>query len=162
MANQTLSARGLRQIWTRLPPPIRRRLIGQLVFLLRPIDLGVMSEPIRHPARPPQPYRRGVRSAIAPAPDGTPPGEPVWQYQLADRARCFGWPAHRCLVIDDDLRISGRAEQQQTRLSAASFDARAPRSGNRLGARGLAVSSKLPGLVSAAEASSGVERAHRG
>jgi DNA invertase Pin-like site-specific DNA recombinase len=29
------------------------------------------------------------------------------QYQLADRARCFGWPAQRCLVIDDDLGISG-------------------------------------------------------
>src|SRR5437868_4355232 len=29
------------------------------------------------------------------------------QYQLADRARCFGWPAQRCLVIDDDLGMSG-------------------------------------------------------
>jgi DNA invertase Pin-like site-specific DNA recombinase len=29
------------------------------------------------------------------------------QYQLADRARAFGWPAQRCLVIDDDLGISG-------------------------------------------------------
>src|SRR5260370_38175874 len=29
------------------------------------------------------------------------------QYQLADRARAFGWPSQRCLVIDDDLGISG-------------------------------------------------------
>jgi DNA invertase Pin-like site-specific DNA recombinase len=29
------------------------------------------------------------------------------QYQLADRAKSFGWPAQRCLVIDDDLGISG-------------------------------------------------------
>ena len=29
------------------------------------------------------------------------------QYQLTDRARAFGWPAQRCLVIDDDLGISG-------------------------------------------------------
>src|SRR5205823_1862873 len=29
------------------------------------------------------------------------------QYQLTDRARSFGWPAQRCLVIDDDLGISG-------------------------------------------------------
>jgi len=29
------------------------------------------------------------------------------QYQLTDRAKAFGWPAQRCLVIDDDLGISG-------------------------------------------------------
>ncbi|HEY3060603.1 MAG TPA: hypothetical protein VGL99_16720 [Chloroflexota bacterium] len=29
------------------------------------------------------------------------------QYQLADRASALGWPAQRCLVIDDDLGISG-------------------------------------------------------
>ena len=29
------------------------------------------------------------------------------QYQLTDRARVFGWPAQRCLVIDDDLGSSG-------------------------------------------------------
>jgi DNA invertase Pin-like site-specific DNA recombinase len=29
------------------------------------------------------------------------------QYQLTDRARAFGWPVHRCLVIDDDLGMSG-------------------------------------------------------
>lgn len=29
------------------------------------------------------------------------------QYQLADRAKAFGWPAQRCLVIDDDLGLSG-------------------------------------------------------
>src|SRR2546422_5724043 len=29
------------------------------------------------------------------------------QYQLTDRARAFGWPVQRCLVIDDDLGISG-------------------------------------------------------
>jgi DNA invertase Pin-like site-specific DNA recombinase len=29
------------------------------------------------------------------------------QYQLADRARGLGWPAQRCLTIDDDLGISG-------------------------------------------------------
>ena len=29
------------------------------------------------------------------------------QYQLTDRAKSFGWPAQRCLVIDDDLGISG-------------------------------------------------------
>jgi DNA invertase Pin-like site-specific DNA recombinase len=35
------------------------------------------------------------------------PESRVRQYQLADRARAFGWPAQRCLVIDDDLGISG-------------------------------------------------------
>jgi len=29
------------------------------------------------------------------------------QYQLADRAKAFGWPTQRCMVIDDDLGISG-------------------------------------------------------
>ena len=29
------------------------------------------------------------------------------QYQLTDRAKTFGWPPQRCLVIDDDLGISG-------------------------------------------------------
>src|SRR3712207_729617 len=29
------------------------------------------------------------------------------QYQLADRAQALGWPSGRCLVIDDDLGISG-------------------------------------------------------
>jgi DNA invertase Pin-like site-specific DNA recombinase len=29
------------------------------------------------------------------------------QYRLADHAKSFGWPAQRCLVIDDDLGISG-------------------------------------------------------
>jgi DNA invertase Pin-like site-specific DNA recombinase len=29
------------------------------------------------------------------------------QYQLADRAQALGWPAQRCLVIDDDLGLSG-------------------------------------------------------
>lgn len=29
------------------------------------------------------------------------------QYQLAERAHALGWPAARCLVIDDDLGISG-------------------------------------------------------
>ncbi len=29
------------------------------------------------------------------------------QYQLTDRAKAFGWPSQRCLVIDDDLGISG-------------------------------------------------------
>ncbi len=29
------------------------------------------------------------------------------QYQLTDRATSFGWPVQRCLVIDDDLGISG-------------------------------------------------------
>lgn len=29
------------------------------------------------------------------------------QYQLADRAAALGWPGPRCLVIDDDLGISG-------------------------------------------------------
>jgi DNA invertase Pin-like site-specific DNA recombinase len=29
------------------------------------------------------------------------------QYQLADRAQALGWPSQRCLVIDDDLGLSG-------------------------------------------------------
>src|SRR5258708_4991347 len=29
------------------------------------------------------------------------------QYQLVDRAQALGWPTQRCLVIDDDLGISG-------------------------------------------------------
>src|SRR6476620_4069600 len=29
------------------------------------------------------------------------------QYQLAERAEALGWPGQRCLVIDDDLGISG-------------------------------------------------------
>ncbi len=29
------------------------------------------------------------------------------QYQLADRAQLLGWPSQRCLVIDDDLGLSG-------------------------------------------------------
>lgn len=29
------------------------------------------------------------------------------QYQLVDRAHALGWPTQRCLVIDDDLGISG-------------------------------------------------------
>jgi DNA invertase Pin-like site-specific DNA recombinase len=29
------------------------------------------------------------------------------QYQLVDRAQALGWPAQRCLVIDDDLGFSG-------------------------------------------------------
>ena len=29
------------------------------------------------------------------------------QYQLADRAQTLGWPSQRCLVIDDDLGLSG-------------------------------------------------------
>lgn len=29
------------------------------------------------------------------------------QYQLAERAQALGWPSGRCLVIDDDLGISG-------------------------------------------------------
>ncbi len=29
------------------------------------------------------------------------------QYQLAERAQALGWPSQRCLVIDDDLGISG-------------------------------------------------------
>jgi DNA invertase Pin-like site-specific DNA recombinase len=29
------------------------------------------------------------------------------QYQLAERAQALGWPAQRCLVIDDDLGLSG-------------------------------------------------------
>ena len=29
------------------------------------------------------------------------------QYQLAERAQALGWPSQRCLVIDDDLGLSG-------------------------------------------------------
>ncbi len=29
------------------------------------------------------------------------------QYQLAERAQAMGWPSQRCLVIDDDLGLSG-------------------------------------------------------
>jgi DNA invertase Pin-like site-specific DNA recombinase len=29
------------------------------------------------------------------------------QYHLADRAQTLGWPSQRCLVIDDDLGLSG-------------------------------------------------------
>src|ERR671933_319150 len=29
------------------------------------------------------------------------------QYQLADRAQALGWPAQQCVVIDDDLGLSG-------------------------------------------------------
>jgi len=29
------------------------------------------------------------------------------QYQLVERAQALGWPAARCLVIDDDLGLSG-------------------------------------------------------
>src|SRR5213083_2124542 len=77
MANETVSARVLRRIWSQLPPPARRRLIAQLVFLLRTTDSGAMSEPLGYPVRPPQPARRRVRAAINPAPGGASSGEQV-------------------------------------------------------------------------------------
>src|SRR5438270_11145317 len=70
MANQTLSPRALRRIWSQLPPPTRRRLIAQLVFLLRSTDSGAVSEPIGYPVSAPQPSRRRIRAAI----DSTPGG----------------------------------------------------------------------------------------
>ena len=43
MVDPTLSPRALRRIWSPLPPSTRRRLIAQLVFLLRATEPGAIA-----------------------------------------------------------------------------------------------------------------------
>jgi len=64
MVNPTLSPRALRRIWSQLPPPARWRLNAQLVFLLRPTDVGAMNEPIRYSVSPPQPPPRRTYTSV--------------------------------------------------------------------------------------------------
>src|SRR3954469_11631502 len=107
MVDPTLSPRALRRIWSQLPPSTRQRLIAQLVFLLRATEPGAICEFDGHSVSASQPACHRVRAAIDPDAGGASSGEQLRQYQLTDRARAFGWPAQRCLVIDDDLGISG-------------------------------------------------------
>src|ERR1700674_3745764 len=162
MANQTLSPpRGLRRIWSQLPPPTRRRLIAQVVFLLRPTDSGAMCEPIGYPISAPQPARRRLRAAIDSTPGGTSSGEQASPIPT-DRPRQIIRLASP--TLPGDRRRSGylgRPEQQSTGLPAAGVNARPAWSGDRLWPGGLASGSQLPGLVSALGVGRGLQRAHR-
>src|SRR5688572_1912754 len=66
-----------RQIWTGLPPPARQRLIGQLVFLLRPTRLGGPDEPDPDPADPSPPVSGRVRAPVYPGADRAALREPA-------------------------------------------------------------------------------------
>ena len=125
MGNQTLPARAIRRVWSQLPPPARRRLTAQLVFLLRAGSTGAVSEPICDSARPFQPARCGVRAAIDSTPSGAPSGEPAPSIP-ADGSGQSIWLAGSALP-DNRRRPGhlGRPEQQSTGVSAAGFDGRA-------------------------------------
>src|SRR5713226_9231400 len=53
------------------------------------------------------------------------------QYQMTDRAKALGWTAPRCIVIDEDLGISGAQSFNRAFLPEARFDGSLARSGNR-------------------------------
>jgi hypothetical protein len=161
MADQTLSTRALRRIWNQLPSPARRRVIAQLIFLLRPIDAGLINEPICDPAGPRQSSGYRVRAPIDTAPGGTPSGEPA---SAVPAGRSRQKLRLASATLPGDRRRSGhlwRAEQQSTGLPAARLDGRPARGGGRLRSGGLSTRPQLPGLVPAAGVSSGVQRADR-
>src|SRR5215470_3381403 len=125
MPNRTSPTRTPRRIWIQLPPSARRRLVAQLVLLLRPTEVETTSEPIRHPAGPPQPPRDRVRAPIDANAGGAPSGE-------SPAAVSVGRPSQSVRLaratLPDHRRRSGhlgRAEQQSSGLPATGLNGRA-------------------------------------
>src|ERR1700694_2158082 len=82
------------------------------------------------------------------------------QYQLTERATSFGWPTQRCVVIDDDLGISGAQSSNRPGYQRLVSMVALCEVGVVCGL-GLSARPQLPGLVPTAGAGSGIQRPDR-
>ncbi len=114
-----LSLEHLQSIWCHLPLKSRTQLQHRLFFLALEKVGGISHEfssphplsrsPSQDPRSASQEIGRHLRSPIVAVSGREPPHleSQKRQYQLTDRAELLGWPTARCVVIDEDLGISG-------------------------------------------------------